>query len=61
MRFGASGADAAEEIATAATAAPQDAAATAWEFRRNEFWHLIVAALVAVAALEFVVGNRVAA
>jgi hypothetical protein len=61
MRFAAPGAGNAEEIATAAATAPQDAAATAWEFRRNEFWHLIVAALIAIAALEFVVGNRVSA
>jgi hypothetical protein len=61
MRFAAAGGGATEEIAETASASPQEAAATAWEFRRNEFWHWLVVALVAVAALEFVVGNRVAA
>jgi hypothetical protein len=37
------------------------ARAGTWGFRQNEFWHWIVVALVGLAALEFVVGNRVAA
>jgi hypothetical protein len=61
MRFTAPGTGATEETVATASASPQDAAATAWEFRRNEFWHWLVVVLVAIACLEFVVGNRVAA
>ena len=32
-----------------------------WAFRQNELWHWVVAALVGLAVLEFVVGNRVVA
>jgi hypothetical protein len=61
MRIGASGSADAEELATAAASSQGLARLGAWEFRPNEFWHWIVVALVALASLEFVVGNRVAA
>jgi hypothetical protein len=49
------------ENETEQTTSADSAIASAWEFRRNEIWHWLVAALVAIASLEFVVGNRVAA
>jgi hypothetical protein len=63
MRFAdSSAANVAETVAdSAASQAPEAALASAWEFRRNEIWHWLVVALVAIASLEFVVGNRVAA
>jgi hypothetical protein len=58
-RFAAPGPDDDGEIAAAATAGVDPAGP--WEFRQNELWHWIVVALVGLAALEFAVGNRVAA
>jgi hypothetical protein len=61
MRFVDSTAVSATESATELATPAESAVAIAWEFRRNEIWHWLVAALVAIASLEFVVGNRVAA
>jgi hypothetical protein len=60
-RFGAHGAETGSETSVAADGATGQATAGAWEFRQNEFWKWLVVALVGLAALEFVVGNRVAA
>ncbi len=61
MRFAAAN-PASEDSGTMADDTPSGVArAGTWEFRQNEFWHWIVVALVGLAALEFVVGNRVAA
>ena len=59
-RFGlaASGAEAGSPSAAAPDGPP---ALTALEIRRNEVWQWVLVALVAVAALEFGVANRVAA
>lgn len=61
MRFADPTASSAADIDAERTAPPESSVASAWEFRRNEIWHWLVVALVAIASLEFVVGNRVAA